>query len=356
MYKVIAANRSSNKAPKNWRIFEQEYMEKHFGKVLSVDGEDGHSVLNAYEQYKDTIEYIRWYPCPETCNEQEYSGILSQDNELDLKYITNSAQGFKSVQSKEVCFETWKDNGVYCPEFFTYDNKDDFYKKLSQSSIQYPFLVRVNNSVSGKGSELVRDESQLDNALTRVEQENKNRIGINRKMMCVQFINTIDKDRNVNVSYRIHVSGDKVISGYGRVVPKDNWLAITAGSFSINQIDNWLYYNELCQKIMVEKEQEIVKSVQSLGLNHQGVDLVIDEDTKELCFLEVQPTYATGYQNGIGSYTPPFYNPYDPQLVNYLVQNKSELEQKIPMYYFNWLDKRNHFDLVFKELKRYVWA
>ena len=104
------------------------------------------------------------------------------------------------------------------------------------------------------------------------------------------------------------------------------------------------------------KEEEIVKSVQSLDLNHQGVDLVIDEDTKELCYLEVQPTYATGYPGGMGSYTPPFYNPYDPALVKYLVQNKSELEQKIPLYYFNWLDKENHFDLVFKELKRYVWS
>ena len=340
MYKVISANRKSNKAPKNWRVFEQENLEKHFGKVLNLDGEDGYSVLDAYKKHKETLEYIRWYPCPETCNSQEYTGILLQDKEIDLKYITNSAKGFKSVQSKEVCFETWKNSGVNCPEFFTYENREDFYDKLSESSIQYPFLVRVNNSVSGKGSVLVREEKELPEALMRVEEANGNRIGINRKMMCVQFINTIDKDRNVNVSYRIHVSGDKVISGYGRVVPKDNWL----------------YYNELCQKIMVEREEEIVKSVQSLDLNHQGVDLVIDEDTKELCYLEVQPTYATGYPGGMGSYRPPFYNPYDPALVNYLVQNKSELEQKIPMYYFNWLDKENHFDLVFKELKRYVWA
>ena len=145
MYKVISANRSSHKAPKNWRVFEQENLEKHFGRVLNVDGEDGYSVLDAYKKYKDTLEYIRWYPCPETCNSQEYSGILSQDNQLDLKYITNSAKGFKSVQSKEVCFETWKKSGVNCPDFFTYQNKDDFHKKLSESSIQYPFLVRVNN-------------------------------------------------------------------------------------------------------------------------------------------------------------------------------------------------------------------
>ena len=174
-------------------------------------------------------------------------------------------------------------------------------------------------------------------------------------MMCIKLINTISKEKNVNISYRIHVAGNKVISGYARVVPKDNWLAITAGSFKINQIDNWIYYNELCQKIMVEKEQEIVNAVQVLNLNHQGVDLVIDQNTNELCFLEVQPSYAAGYpKDGYYGYYPPFYNPSDPNLVKFLIQNKSELEQKIPMYYFNWLDKKNHFHLVYEELKKYV--
>ena len=97
MYKVISANRGSHKAPKNWRVFEKENMEKHFGPVLDVDGEDGHSVLDAYNKYKDTIEYVRWYPCPETCTQDEYNGVLNQSSKLDLKYITNSAEGFESV-------------------------------------------------------------------------------------------------------------------------------------------------------------------------------------------------------------------------------------------------------------------
>ena len=58
---------------------------------------------------------------------------------------------------------------------FQYQNKEDFYEKLSTSKIVYPFLVRVNNSVSGKGSVLVRNESQLESALDSVEQDNKNR-------------------------------------------------------------------------------------------------------------------------------------------------------------------------------------
>ena len=78
MYKVIAANRGPSKPPKNWRIFEKENMEKHFGPVLDVNGEDGHSVYDAFKEYKDTIEYIRWYPCPESCTEEEYNELLKR--------------------------------------------------------------------------------------------------------------------------------------------------------------------------------------------------------------------------------------------------------------------------------------
>ena len=357
MYRVIAANRGPQKAPKNWRIFERESMEKHFGKVLDVNGEDGFSVLESYEKYKDSVEFIRWYPCPETCNMDEYNGILSQDSKINLPYITNSAEGFKSVQSKEVCFQKWKDSDVNCPDFFTFNTKDEFYKNLSKSKIKLPFLIRVNNSVGGRETYIIKDDSEIENALNQTISHNQNRVGIDRKMMCVQFVNTIDKDRNVNVSYRIHVSGNKVISGYGRVVPKDNWCAITAGSFQKEQVDNWVYYNVLCEKFMREKEGEIVKAVHSLNLNHQGVDLVVDEDTNELCFLEVQPTYASGYpQVGWCGYHPPYYNPSDPNLVSFLRQNESVLEKNIPMYYHNWLDKQNHFNLVYKYLKEYVRA
>ena len=74
-------------------------------------------------------------------------------------------------------------------------------------------------------------------------------------------------------------------------------------------------------------------------------------------FLEVQPTYASGYpQEGYCGYVKPFYNPSDPNLVKFLVDNKSSLIKEIPMYYNNWLDKQNHFDMVYKELYEYVWS
>ena len=76
-------------------------------------------------------------------------------------------------------------------------------------------------------------------------------------MMCIEFINTIDNKRNVNVSYRIHVAGNKVISGYARVV-SDNWLAITAGSFKIEFIDNWIYYNLNVKNLWKKKKKKLL--------------------------------------------------------------------------------------------------
>ena len=56
----------------------------------------------------------------------------------------------------------------------------------------------------------------------------------------------------------------------------------------------------------------------------------------------------------MGAYRPTYYNPYDQFLVNFLQQNEQELSKTLPRYYNNWLDKNNHFDLVYKELKEYV--
>jgi len=358
-YKVISANRSPNRAQKNWRIFEKENLEKYFGSVLDVDGEDGRSVLEAYNQYKNSIKYIRWYPDPELITNKEFNGLVNQSKEIGpLPFITNSAAGFKYVQNKEEAFKKWKENGVNCPEFFTYLNRDDFYKEFEKSKINYPFLVRLNNSVSGKFTYLIRSENELDNALYKIDRDfttyTLSNSRIDTKKICVQLINSVDKERKVNSSFRIHVSGNEVISGYGRVVDQNDWLAITAGKFKSENIDNFVYYNTFCEKIMTEYKQELVKAVQVLDLNHQGVDVIYDFDNKTLCFLEVQPTYSSGYPNGMGSYRPPYYNPYDSTLVNFLQQNEAELSKLFPRYYSNWLDKNNHFNLVYKNLKSYL--
>lgn len=361
MYKVISANRAPKKTNKNWRIFEKEMMEKHFGKVLNVNGEDGSSVIRAYNEYKDSIEYIRWYPDPELMNRTEYEGMVWQNKEIgNLPYITNSAEGFLFVQNKELAFQRWKEVGVNCPDFFVYKDKKDFYVQQEEHQISYPFLIRINNSVGGYNTLKVDNESMLEKSLDVLDADfdkyNKSEHRIQTVKMCVKMVNSIAN--GVNTSYRIHVAGDRVISGYARVVDESEWCAITAGKFKMENINNFVTYNKLCETIMTEYESHICQAVHSLGLNHQGVDVIIDQDDNTLCFLEVQPTYASGYPPesgvGVGTYKPPFWNPADDGLVKFLQENKNELEKHLPRYYYNWLDKRNHFDLVYKSLKEFL--
>jgi glutathione synthase/RimK-type ligase-like ATP-grasp enzyme len=362
-YKVISANRGPKRTPKNWRIHEKEMLEKHFGPVLDVNGEDGHSVLDAFNKYKDTVTHIRWYPDPEQITKEEYLGMIRQ-NELigNLPFITNSAEGFINVQSKEYAFKKWKEKGINCPDFFVYKDKSDFYIQQEKHKMSFPFLIRVNNGVSGRSTYVVRSEKDLDPALSSLDKNFQTATPkINTTKLCVKLINSA-KD-NVNSSFRIHVAGNRVISGYARVVDGNEWLAITAGKFKPSHIDNFVRYNELCEKIMTHYEDEICRAVHVLNLNHQGVDIIIDNDTNELCFLEVQPTYASGYGPDYPyfqaqPYRPPYWNPYDPFLVQFLQQNESELSKVLPRYYYNWLDKQNHFDLVYKSIKEYlnVWT
>ena len=47
-------------------------------------------------------------------------------------------------------------------------------------------------------------------------------------------------------------------------------------------------------------------------------------------------------------------NPYQTDLVNFLISERKHLEKMIPAYYSNWLDKENHFHLVYKHLKAFL--
>ena len=358
MYSVISANRAPNKAPKNWRIYEREMVEKYFGKVLDVNGEDGHSVLEAYEQYSDTVKYIRWFPSPENINGVEYNQMIQQSDRIgELPYIGSSAKGFINVQCKEEAFKVWKDNGIPVPEFFIFNTADEFYENYESSNIEFPFLIRLNNGVGGNNSFLIKDKSELDSSVNKLIEISKqpNDFGqIQMSCFCIQMIDTIDRHYNVNHSFRIHVSGDRVISGYARVSSPDDWVAIT-GKFNNQISEAWVAYNVICEELMREYEEVLCKSVRVLGLNVQGIDLILDREGQPY-FLEVQPTYSSGYPQSFGNqcYKPPFWNPYQTDLVNFILQNESYIKKEMPMYYYNWLDKENHFQLVYKTLKEYL--
>ena len=331
---IISAGRSFKRTwKKNWRVFEREACQKYFGEIIDVNCEDGYSVVSSYNKFHP--QYIRWYPDPELTTLKEWDSMAVQANECDVKHI-NHPKGFDQVQCKEKAFEVWQKNGIKVP-YWGYNQCD---------IVDYPILVRLNDDVAGGSTILVTTPEEL----IWVEDPDTGRIGT--RMIWVEFVNT--EWRGHKRSFRIHVAGDKIISGYARI--GQDWCVVTKG-FKPSMERDWVDAQKDCERLIQLHGEEIIRSVKVLGLNMEGVDIIIakDDDTLTPIFLEVQPTYASGYSHiGYANYYPPYWNPspiLHPELVQFITNNITMLKREIPRYCDYWLDKRNHFDAVYKALR-----
>ena len=88
--------------------------------------------------------------------------MLDQSDKIgSIPYLINSPTGFINVQSKEEAFKIWKQKGILCPNYFSFNSIKDFYRIFEKSGIRFPFLIRINNDVAGKGSYLVKGKFDL---------------------------------------------------------------------------------------------------------------------------------------------------------------------------------------------------
>lgn len=315
-----------------WRPYEFKAAEKHFGsQTESFDA-----------------EYFIWRHNTECVN----ANIFNQSLVIEEKYksltpsgkIINPMSSYKYTNNKDACFDAWKKSNISIPNFFSYENREDFESKR----FDFPFLLRLNDGVTGEDTYLVENESQLEPALLKVESAYVRNKRINTKKICVQFIDT-SIEGGYKTSYRIIVAGNNVIVGYARI--SDDWLAITK-QFTNEKKPHFIQQNKRLSKLIKNNHDEIVRSVTTLGLHHVGIDLITDREDN-IYFLELQPFYFSGRPMGHPNPTsPPYWNPYKPQiLVDWLVNEQKNLQDEIPLYYQNWLDKDNHFDLCYKSLK-----
>lgn len=337
----------------NLRVYEEQMLEKHFGgRTICSPDDVVQTVMGT------SAEFVYWRPNTEATTKVEWSKCCRAERELEamgIKFI-NPVHAFPSAQSKEVAFLKWTVAGIPCPKFFTYKDRDDFHNQLEQSGIEYPFFVRTNNCNSGYETYLVRDKSELPKALRDVHNHYIHPTfagGIKTQMLCVEYIDTIED--GCNYSYRIIVAGNQVVTGYARVSKGTDWNAITK-KFSLDIADKWVHYNQKCQRFILQNWDEILKAVHVLGLNFQGVDVIVDAKTQKHYYLEVQPGFSVGYANKeAAGWMPPFYNPSKPpELVQFLKDNLKTLDKQIPMYCRYWLKKNKLFDTAFKSLRAYL--
>ena len=95
---------------------------------------------------------------------------------------------------------------------------------------------------------------------------------------------------------------------------------------------------------MTDWKDLLCKSIKVLGLNVQGIDVILDRDDN-LYFLEIQPTYNAGYEepfNRHHPYKPPFYHPYKDDLIKFIMSNKELISQS--------MHRGIYFQVLIKEL------
>ena len=323
-----------------WRVFEKECLEEHLGKVVDVDLGD----LKKTQQIADlgpqgTI--IFWRLNSDDINRQELDMALKHREILRDFEMINDPVNHLHIHAKERAFSAWKESGVKIPEFQVLEKKEDV-------TLEYPFLVRLNNQVTGRSSYLVKSEKELDEAWPKLEREYQSSISKKpfTKKIAVQFIDASKEEGKYNLSYRMIVAGNKVITGYARLSPASDWVAIT-GKFKASMGGLFIKYQQRCQNMIDKNHDKIVEAVHSIGMKLQGVD-IIENQQGEVYFLECQPGFSTGYSD----WPKPFYNPHQRELVDFILKNEKEFIEKCPLYYYNWLNKENLFNEIFNNLKK----
>ena len=324
-----------------WRVFEKEWLERHLGDVTDLTIGNEYDI-NSYSN----IEYVFWRPNTEESKPWEIKWMIDLCNKLpNCKHI-NSPKYFLNYHGKDYTFNIWKSKNIPHPKYISYESFNDFNRDINFST---PMLVRVNNMCSGRGSFLVKTEDELNKKATELETiYNKQKLILpTTNKMAVEFID-VRTPENYNMSYRVIVSGNKIITGYARLSQSNDWVAIT-GKFKKEMAEDFVKYQKRCDEICKTYEKEIINSVHSLGLDLQGVDIIEDKNGK-IYILEVQPGFSCGYPEWGG----PFYNPNYPELVNFLTKNKKRLIKEIPFYYLGWLNKESLFDNIFFNLKMHM--
>tara|TARA_R100001509_G_C4852469_1_gene210555 strand:- start:217 stop:1221 length:1005 start_codon:yes stop_codon:yes gene_type:complete len=322
-----------------WRPHEFESARKHFGNPTNNLNESNilFSRNNTESLNMDTLK---------ACIALEQSFLKSHSHDGNSKIIINSSANYGNSNNKDECFSIWEKNNIPHPKTIVVNSYSDLEGR------KYPYLLRLNDGVTGEDTFLVENDRDLEIYYPQIKLAFSKKQRINTKIICVNFIDTSTSD-GYNLSYRVVASGNSVICGYARI--SDDWLAITK-QFTENKKEAFLRENKKLERIIVKNKELILKAMHLTGHQHVGLDIIPDQNGN-IYFLEIQPFYFCGATHRTD---PPFWNPYKPkELVNWLIQDRENLEKEIPTYYNMWLNKENHFDACYKSLREYadnVWA
>ena len=313
-----------------WRPYELKAAKKHLGKV---------------EEDFSKSDFLLCRTNTETVNSSILSSCINIENKFKnqspSKILVNPSENYKFANNKDECFSVWRENNIPHPESKIITKREDL------EEVQFPYLLRLNDGVTGEDTYLIKNEKDIDKYYPNVRLALERKRRINTKIVCVKFIDTSTID-GYNLSYRIIAAGNKVVCGYARI--SDDWLAITK-QFTEDKKEAFVRENKKLENVLKVYEKVLVKAMHTAGHHHVGIDVIPDQEGN-IFLLEIQPFYFCGNMNRT---TPPFWNPYKPpELVNWLVSDEKNLKSEIPTYYEKWLNKEQHFDTCYRAIKELV--
>ena len=291
---------------------------------------------------------IIWYRYkPEaisTSNISEYKELLEKHKD---KVILNHIDNYKNYDSKDRCYQIWKDNGIKCPDSIVVNEFTDVVNMINKYD---KICLRTNNEAGGNYLHIVDKNVPLhdlellyDQLVKACERQiegtdyrkhlNGNARGprLDTKVIAVEFL----KLPAMKHLHRVIVVGKKIVAGYSVAADVDN---IHLRDQSFQNIDEFIKANHRLGQLCSDKPftDMIAKAVSCLGIEIGAIEFFEIDGIPYL--IELNSTWA-----GSGGYT--F---WDEKIGTYLKENKQRLEKDLwPLYRWNGPDQYLEFYKAF---------
>ena len=95
-----------------WRVFEKEKLEEHFGEVLDLPMGDLNETKKLLDGLKGEEFVVNWRPNSDATNSSEHENMLSQRELLKDIPCINDPIGYLNSHAKEKAFSIWQKEGV----------------------------------------------------------------------------------------------------------------------------------------------------------------------------------------------------------------------------------------------------
>ena len=264
--------------------------------------------------------------------------------------IINDILVFDNYDCKDITFDLWDKNGVTCPNYVIFEPKEveqNLNKRLDDLSNfikKYKkIFLRTNNETASLGISILTSQStknEIQNALVSLVKRCKIH-QVERKstrIMAVEFVKPQDNNGFKDL-YRSHVLFEEIISFYAVTSKKDVFHNI---DMKIEDLDRFIILNEKFQKKLESLKPKIIKAAESLGCNIGAIEFFLINN--EPIFIELNPMWG-GHASKYGF--------GDQSMQNYLINNRIDLENRIPNIY-NFMDRKSYYKNLFENIHEYI--